>query len=124
LKKSSAALKKTTYRDADLGVRETAPPPPSDVREGSRLSVPPLVNAKEPEEAQEAVDVYFRKMARVSLLTREGEVELAKRIENGERQIVGAILDNAEACDELAKVGDLLLRGKLKARDVARNIDD
>ncbi len=124
MKKSSAALKKTTYRDADLGVRETAPPPPSDVREGSRLSVPPLVNAKEPEEAQEAVDVYFRKMARVSLLTREGEVELAKRIENGERQIVGAILDNAEACDELAKVGDLLLRGKLKARDVARNIDD
>jgi hypothetical protein len=34
----------------------------------------------------------LRKMGSVSLLTREGEVEIARRIEKGEREIVRAIL--------------------------------
>ncbi|MFN7262631.1 MAG: sigma-70 factor domain-containing protein, partial [Pseudobdellovibrionaceae bacterium] len=52
------------------------------------------------EEAAETEDVksndpvrlYLRKMGSVSLLTREGEVEIARRIEKGEREIVRAIL--------------------------------
>ncbi len=101
----------------------------TETRTGPRASVPPLgagvlVNTPEPEEAQEAVDLYFRKMSRVALLTREGEVELAKRIEDGERSVLGAIVDSKVAAFELARVGDALARGKLKIRDVARNIDD
>src|SRR3712207_2395608 len=38
------------------------------------------------------VRLYLRKMGSVSLLTREGEVEIARRIEKGEREIVKAIL--------------------------------
>ena len=77
-----------------------------------------------PAEAEEAVDMYFRKMAQVSLLTREGEVELARRIEDGERRIIGAIVDSAFAAAELDHVGQHLYKGKLKVRDVVRNVDD
>ncbi|MBX3232996.1 MAG: RNA polymerase sigma factor RpoD [Labilithrix sp.] len=77
-----------------------------------------------PAEAEEAVDMYFRKMAQVALLTREGEVELAQRIEEGERNIIGAIVDSAFAAAELDHISQHLYKGKLKVRDVVRNVDD
>src|SRR5689334_12033883 len=42
--------------------------------------------------SNDPVRMYLRKMGSVSLLTREGEVEIAKRIEQGEHMILGAIL--------------------------------
>ena len=38
--------------------------------------------------SNDPVRLYLRKMGSVSLLTREGEVQIAQRIEAGERQIV------------------------------------
>jgi RNA polymerase primary sigma factor len=77
-----------------------------------------------PAEAEEAVDMYFRKMAQVALLTREGEVGLAQRIEEGERAIIGAIVDSPFAAAELDHISQHLYKGKLKVRDVVRNVDD
>ena len=77
-----------------------------------------------PAEAEEAVDMYFRKMAQVALLTREGEVVLARRIEEGERRIIEAIVDSPFAAAELDHIGRLLYKGRLKVRDVVRNVDD
>ena len=48
--------------------------------------------SEEDVKGNDPVRLYLRKMGSVSLLTREGEVEIAKRIEQGERQIVRAIL--------------------------------
>src|SRR5512144_258937 len=39
------------------------------------------------------VRMYLREMGSVSLLTREGEVEIAKRIEEGERDVASVILN-------------------------------
>jgi RNA polymerase primary sigma factor len=39
------------------------------------------------------VRLYLREMGTVSLLTREGEVEIAKRIEEGEREVLHALLE-------------------------------
>jgi RNA polymerase primary sigma factor len=75
-------------------------------------------------EGAEAVDLYFRRMAKVPLLTREGEVELAMQIEEGERSIVEAIVDSEAASRELAAVGQSLEKGKLKLRDVLRNVEE
>jgi len=68
--------------------------------------------------------MYFRKMAQVPLLTREGEVELARRIEEGERRIIEAIVDSPFAASELDHIGRLLYKGRLKVRDIVRNVDD
>jgi RNA polymerase primary sigma factor len=54
---------------------------------------------------------YFERLGRVSLLTREGEVELAKRIEVGEHLVLRAILSCAAGVAEVARLGDRLRRG-------------
>lgn len=92
--------------------------------EAPNLSKAPLATMSPPAEAEEAVDMYFRKMAQVSLLTREGEVMLAQRIEEGERRIIEAIVESPFAAAELDHIGRLLYKGRLKVRDVVRNIDD
>jgi RNA polymerase primary sigma factor len=99
---------------------------PSGPRPSAKLglSKAPIANMTPPAEAEEAVDMYFRKMAQVSLLTREGEVELARRIEEGERRIIFAIVDSAFAASELDHISRLLYKGRLKVRDVVRNVDD
>ena len=40
--------------------------------------------------------MYLRKMGSVSLLTREGEVEIAKRIEDGEKEVLRALLEQEQ----------------------------
>ena len=46
--------------------------------------------------SNDPVRMYLRKMGSVSLLTREGEVEIAKRIEQGEHKVLAAILDSPD----------------------------
>ncbi len=49
--------------------------------------------------------MYLRKMGSVSLLTREGEVEIAKRIEDGERRVLQVVLNCAVAIEEILDLG-------------------
>ena len=58
--------------------------------------------------SNDPVRMYLRKMGSVSLLTREGEVEIAKRIEQGEHMILGAILNSPVAVREIIDLGDKL----------------
>jgi RNA polymerase primary sigma factor len=119
-------LKKSAATAATAANTVTPTPRPPTPRPAAKLglSKAPLANMTPPAEAEEAVDMYFRKMAQVSLLTREGEVELARRIEEGERRIIGAIVDSAFAASELDHISRLLYKGRLKVRDVVRNVDD
>ena len=47
--------------------------------------------------SNDPVRMYLRKMGSVSLLTREGEVEIAKRIEEGEKEVLHAVLGSSLA---------------------------
>ncbi|MCD6497696.1 MAG: RNA polymerase sigma factor RpoD [Deltaproteobacteria bacterium] len=70
------------------------------------------------------VRLYLRKMGSVSLLTREGEVELARRIEDGEGKVLAVVLNSSLAVQEIVKLGDFLKRGKMRLKDVVRDVDD
>ncbi len=70
------------------------------------------------------VRMYLRKMGSVSLLTREGEVEIAKRIEEGERRVLKVVLNSPLAVREIATLGDLLRKRKIRVRDVSRDFYD
>jgi RNA polymerase primary sigma factor len=73
----------------------------------------------------DAVTTYFEQLARVPLLTREGEVDLAKRIEDGERQALGAIARSPVGARELGVLGRALRDRKLRLRDITRaTVDD
>ncbi len=70
------------------------------------------------------VRMYLRKMGSVSLLTREGEVEIAKRIEEGERQMLLAVLNSPVAVAELLELADRLQNSKMRVKDVVKDIDE
>jgi RNA polymerase primary sigma factor len=86
----------------------------------------------EEEEESEAEDVkgndpvrlYLRKMGSVSLLTREGEVEIARRIEKGERAIVKAILMSPVGTCEIIQLGTRLDQGRIKIKAIFRGLED
>ncbi len=84
---------------------------------------PSPVAAEQPTD-EDSVRAYYRKLGRVALLTREGEITLAQRIETAERKIVRALVVSPVAVRELARIGDELRAGKLRAREVTRNPAD
>jgi RNA polymerase primary sigma factor len=63
------------------------------------------------------VRMYLREMGRVPLLTREGEVEIARRIEAGERQVVSALFRAEPAVREVRAMLKKLKEGQLKIED-------
>jgi RNA polymerase primary sigma factor len=63
------------------------------------------------------VRMYLREMGRVPLLTREGEVEIARRIEAGERQVVSALFRAEPAVREIRGMLKKLKEGLLKIED-------
>jgi RNA polymerase primary sigma factor len=79
----------------------------------------PIRSARD-DSASDAVTTYFEQLARVPLLTREGEVDLARRIEEGERQALRAIVASPVGARELGQVGRAVRERKLRVRDVTR----
>src|SRR5207253_10859870 len=70
------------------------------------------------------VRMYLRKMGSVSLLTREGEVEIAKRIEDGEKEVLDAVLHSSIAIKEIILIGERLRKGKMRVREAIRDAPD
>src|SRR5260370_31842030 len=60
-------------------------------------------------------------MGSVSLLTREGEVEIAKGIEEGEKEVLRAVLASKVAVAEILDIGTKLRSGKLRIREVVKD---
>ncbi len=70
------------------------------------------------------VRMYLRKMGSVSLLTREGEVVIAKRIEDGEKEVMRVVLESPLAMREIQSLAERLRQGKLRVREVLKDFDD
>jgi len=116
---SSSKLKVTEKGDAENDDEE------EDVEATSKK--------EDPEEEEDAdgysktndpVRMYLRKMGSVSLLTREGEVEIAKRIEDGERRVLQVVLNSSVAIEEILQLGDKLRKQKIRVKEVVKDADE
>jgi RNA polymerase primary sigma factor len=70
------------------------------------------------------VKLYLREMGAVSLLTREGEVQIAKRIERGQKKVEQVVLHCPVTIREILSLGEQLRRGRIKVKEVIRDLDD
>ena len=70
------------------------------------------------EKTNDPVRLYLREMGVVPLLTREGEVAIAKRIERGQIKTQKAIARSPIAIGELLKIGEELRFGRINIREV------
>jgi RNA polymerase primary sigma factor len=73
--------------------------------------------------SNDPVRVYLREMGQVSLLSREGEVEIAKRIEAGEHKMLYATVGNTHGIREVLHLGDQLRRNKIELKVVLDGLD-
>ncbi|HLV66763.1 MAG TPA: sigma-70 family RNA polymerase sigma factor, partial [Polyangiaceae bacterium] len=74
--------------------------------------------------SNDPVRMYLRKMGSVALLTREGEVEIAKRIEEGENEVLASILSSPIAVREIIDIGERLRSHKVRVKDIVRDAED
>ncbi|HTY20531.1 MAG TPA: RNA polymerase sigma factor RpoD [Geobacteraceae bacterium] len=70
------------------------------------------------------VRMYLREMGSVSLLTREGEVEIAKRIEEGEKEVAGVILNTPITVKEVVSLGERLKKFQITAAEISKEVEE
>src|SRR2546428_6849151 len=67
------------------------------------------------------VRIYLREAGLIQLLTREGEAKIAKRIEEGERLLVRAVLGTPHALRYVLALAERLRAGEVRVRDLVRD---
>jgi RNA polymerase primary sigma factor len=70
------------------------------------------------------VKMYLREMGLVTLLSREGEVEIAKKIEAGEQEVLKALLETTLGVASILEYGSYIEMGALRPKHVLRDIDE
>jgi RNA polymerase primary sigma factor len=76
------------------------------------------------EKTNDPVRMYLREMGTVPLLTREGEVEIARRIERGEKNVVKALSRSKYAIAQLLAFGNRIRNKEIRVEDLITVADD
>ncbi|MEM1183066.1 MAG: sigma-70 factor domain-containing protein, partial [Acidobacteriota bacterium] len=84
----------------------------------------PEYTLTEQEKTNDPVRMYLREMGTVPLLDREGEVEIAQRIENGEWMIYEALCSNQMVLKELLRLNELAQKDKRILRELVTGDPD
>jgi len=74
--------------------------------------------------AKDPVRIYLMEMGSFPLLTRQGEVEIARRIESGQQEVLSVVLNCPIAIREVINLGGALRAGKIEIKEVSNEIDD
>ena len=99
------------------GVEVVAPEPAKRSRSKTRKR---KTEEGETTRTSDPVRMYLRKMGSVSLLTREGEVEIAKRIEQGEQRVLDIVLRSPVAVPFVQELFDKIKRSQVRIKDVVQ----
>src|SRR3974390_905345 len=91
----------------------------NELVEIQQRSVPAKAGAKDPaERTDDPVGMYVREMASVELLSREGEIAIAKRIEAGREAMISGLCENPLTFQAIIIWRDELNHGKVLLRDI------
>jgi len=104
--------------DSDERLIEQAAAIATDDEDGDSEDLELDLSAGALEKTNDPVRLYLREMGVVPLLTREGEVAIAKRIERGQIKTQKAIARSPIAVAELLKIGDELAAHTINIREV------
>jgi RNA polymerase primary sigma factor len=91
----------------------------SEERESYRVEI-----ADSATRVSDPVKMYLKEMGCISLLTREGEVEISKRIEAGEKEALMALLNCCVGIEHIIELGKMLREGQIKLKDVINDLED
>ena len=107
--------------ERNIGIVDAAPSGPGEIKL-EEVEILPSEEERETEAGEAAVDLpqkYLREMGSVPLLNREDEVEIAKQIEEGEQEVIQALLICPGTIEEIIRFGERLRLEKPGARELA-----
>jgi RNA polymerase primary sigma factor len=108
--------------DADTKEQLTRPEAPGRQKEPDKPKIESPATLLE--KTNDPVRMYLREMGTVPLLTREGEVSIARRIERGERQVLKALTQSTYVITEVRGLGDRIRKGQVSANLFVVTADD
>jgi RNA polymerase primary sigma factor len=126
----------STFNDMGIQVYDEAPDSETLLMSEAAPAAAPDEDAEEEAEAALAtvdpefgrttdpVRMYMREMGTVELLTREGEIEIAKRIEDGLKHMIQAISACPTTIDEILAMADKVSRAEMRIEEFVDGVID
>ncbi len=99
---------------SEMSAQAADPEPDDEEPEPRRIDLTPGPVGR----TEDPVRLYLREMGKVALLTREGEITLAKRIEEGKDEATAAILSTSLAVEKIRALRDELRSNEAPIKDV------
>ncbi len=119
---SSEQIEDTMATISELGINlvESEEGDEAQERRPAEAAQPAAANANDAElgRTDDPVRMYMREMGAVELLSREGEIAIAKRIEAGREMMIGALWENPATLRSLCEWSNAVERGERLLRDV------
>ncbi len=115
------------FDDLDIELIDDSKKPQANNQLESEKKVEEVVKRLSPDiptKVTDPVKMYFKEMGLVSLLSREGEVVIAKKIEKGEQDILKSFTESTIGIWSIIDLGKGLRIGSVRLRDVLRDIDE
>ncbi len=119
---SSEQIEDTMSMLSEMGINVVDSEEQEEAQEGSKevaLSEESDKPVSEPlDRTDDPVRMYLREMGSVELLSREGEIAIAKRIEAGRETMIASLCESPLTFEALIQWRDELLEGKILLRDI------
>src|SRR5208282_214676 len=119
-----------SFEDMDIKVLEDVPVDGADGEIETETKEEPDEQAEAPaaadslSESSDPVRLYLKEMGNFQLLSREQEVEIAKRIEAGENEVEEEVLSSPVTLDYVLRLGDAIEAGEADLRDIFEDTED
>ncbi|WP_316975647.1 RNA polymerase sigma factor RpoD [Shumkonia mesophila] len=120
---SSEQIEDTMSMLSEMGINvvdteENEEAPPADEAVEAEPAAAGNVDENEIGRTDDPVRMYLREMGSVELLSREGEIAIAKRIEAGREMMIGGICESPLTVKAIVQWHDDLVEGKILLRDI------
>jgi RNA polymerase primary sigma factor len=81
-------------------------------------------DAEAAESADDPLALYLQQIRPISLIDREREVEIVKRVEEGEKEIARVIVNTPITVNEVVRIGKRLGAGEISVREIINGLED
>jgi len=125
-KKGTKAVSKKTEKNKKASKKETKKDVEKEKKQAVKNLFPPKKAGSDVEfgAVTDPVKMYLKEMGMVTLLSREGEIEIAKKIERGERDVLRAMLDCPLSVSTIFIYGDKMEQKTMRPKHVLRDVDE
>ena len=114
-----------SFEDMDIKVLDEVPTEGTEVEAEAETKEEPEEEAVDTlSESSDPVRLYLKEMGNFQLLTREQEVEIAKRIEAGEKEVEEEVLKSPIMLDHLIHIGERVEAGEADLRDIFEEAEE